>query len=239
MSRPRGIFVTGTDTEVGKTVVSLGLMQVLQDRGLKVAGMKPVASGCELTPDGLRNADALQLHQQSSVELDYAQVNPYALEPAIAPHLAAEAAGVEISLEHIEEAFRSIAAGVDFVVVEGVGGWAVPLNDHQTVADLALTLGLDVCLVVGMRLGCLNHALLTAAAIPQAGCRLAGWVANQLPPTMEALDANLNTLKEKLSSPLFGNVPVQDTPDVKTVARSLDDVSFMAELDICRANSEG
>ena len=222
MTRPRGIFVTGTDTEIGKTVVSLGLMQVLQDRGLRVAGMKPVASGCEMTPDGLRNADALLLQAQSSVTLDYARVNPYALEPAIAPHLAAAAAGVDINLDHIHEVYQSLASEVDYVVVEGVGGWRVPLNTHQDVADLALLLGLDVCLVVGMRLGCLNHALLTAAAIEERGCRLAGWVANQLPPGMHALEANLNTLKSKLSQPLFGNIPRQDMVDVGTVASAID-----------------
>ena len=222
MTRPRGIFVTGTDTEIGKTVVSLGLMQVLQDRGLRVAGMKPVASGCEVTPDGLRNADALLLQQQSSVELDYVRVNPYALEPAIAPHLAAAAAGVDINLDHIHEVYESLASEVDYVVVEGVGGWRVPLNPHQDVADLALLLGLDVCLVVGMRLGCLNHALLTATAIEDCGCHLAGWVANQLPPGMDALEANLNTLKSKLSQPLFGNIPRQDMVDVNTVALALD-----------------
>ena len=222
MQRPRGIFVTGTDTGIGKTVVSLGLMQVLQDRGLRVAGMKPVASGCEQTPDGLRNDDALLLQQQSSVELDYARVNPYALEPAIAPHVAAQTAGVEINLDHIHESYQSLAREVDYVVVEGVGGWRVPLNPRQDVADLALLLGLDVSLVVGMRLGCLNHALLTAAAIENSGCRLTGWVANQLPPAMEALEANLNTLKAKLSVPLFGNIPGQDVVDVKTVAEALD-----------------
>ncbi len=221
MTRPRGIFVTGTDTEIGKTVVSLGLMQVLQDRGLCVAGMKPVASGCEPTPDGLRNADALSLQQQSSIELDYARVNPYALEPAIAPHLAAAVAGVDINLQHIHAVFEALASEVDVVVVEGVGGWRVPLNPHQDVADLALLLGLDVCLVVGMRLGCLNHALLTASAIESCGCRLAGWVANQLPPTMDAVEANLNTLKAKLSVPLFGIIPGQDEVNVRTVAAAL------------------
>jgi dethiobiotin synthetase len=154
--------------------------------------------------------------------LDYARVNPYALEPAIAPHLAAAAAGVDINLDHIHEVYQSLASEVDCVVVEGVGGWRVPLNPHQDVADLALLLGLDVCLVVGMRLGCLNHALLTAAAIEDRGCHLAGWVANQLPPGMDALEANLNTLKAKLSPPLFGTIPGQDVVNVKIVAQALD-----------------
>ncbi len=180
MSEHGGIFVTGTDTGIGKTVVSLGLMQALQDQGLTVAGMKPVSAGCEQTAAGLRNDDAVLLQQQSSITLEYAAVNPYAFEPAIAPHLAARAAGVEIDLDVILTAYRALAARVDCVVVEGVGGWRVPLNERASVADLAAALGLDVCLVVGLRLGCLNHALLSAASIEAAGCHLAGWVANRL-----------------------------------------------------------
>ncbi|MBT8117868.1 MAG: dethiobiotin synthase [Gammaproteobacteria bacterium] len=222
MNKPRGIFVTGTDTGIGKTVVSLGLMQALQDRGLSVAGMKPLASGCEPTAAGLRNDDALRLQRQSSIALDYDAVNPYALEPAIAPHLAARAAGVNVEIEVIHEAYQILAAQVDCVVVEGVGGWRVPLNDREEVADLANRLGLDICLVVGMRLGCLNHALLTASAIENSGCSLAGWVANQLPPLMEEAEANINTLKDKLSFPLMGIVPAFDCLDVNTVANAID-----------------
>lgn len=223
MNKPCGIFVTGTDTGIGKTVVSLGLMQSLQDRGLSVAGMKPVASGCEPTAGGLRNDDALRLQRQSSIALDYDAVNPYALEPPIAPHLAARAAGVNIDIGYIHDIYQSLACRVECVVVEGVGGWRVPLNDREEVADLAIRLGLDICLVVGMRLGCLNHALLTATAIEASGCSLTGWVANQLPPLMDSAEANINTLKNKLSSPLMGVVPAFDDLDVKTVAHALDD----------------
>jgi dethiobiotin synthetase len=222
MSRPRGIFVTGTDTGIGKTVISLGLMQALQAQGLTVAGMKPVASGCECTPAGLRNDDAVQLQQQSSIPLEYTEVNPYAFEPAIAPHLAAESSGETISTAHIHAAWQSLAARVDCVVVEGVGGWRVPLNAGEEVADLARALQLDVCMVVGLRLGCLNHTLLTAAAIESSGCRLVGWVANHLPQAMELPDENINTLKNKLSSPLIGVVPAMEPVSVKTVARCLD-----------------
>lgn len=218
----KGIFVTGTDTGIGKTVVSLGLMQVLQDQGLTVAGMKPVASGCEQTAAGLRNADAILLQQQSSVELDYEAVNPYAFAPAIAPHLAAEAAGVQVDLAVIVAACEALAARVDCVVVEGVGGWQVPLNGREYVSDLAGRLGLDVCLVAGMRLGCINHALLTAGAIEDSGCRLSGWVANQLPPVMDEVDKNVNTLKNKLSFPLIGVVSALDPVSAKAVARCLD-----------------
>ena len=222
MASRRGIFVTGTDTGIGKTEVSLGLMQALQDAGLRVAGMKPVASGCERTPGGLRNEDAVRLQRQSSVPLDYGLVNPYAFEPAIAPHLAAKAVGVGVELKTLQAAFAELAAVADFVVVEGVGGWRVPLNGREEVADLARALGLDVCLVVGMRLGCLNHALLTASAIEAGGCALAGWVANLLPPPMEEAEANIKTLKDRLSSPLMGVVPVMEERCVNTVAQSIE-----------------
>ncbi|MBT8121464.1 MAG: dethiobiotin synthase [Gammaproteobacteria bacterium] len=221
MSATRGLFVTGTDTGVGKTVISLGLMQALQDRGLSVAALKPVASGCERTPHGLRNDDALQLQQQASIPLAYEQVNPYAFEPPIAPHLAAEQAGQTVEINKIYEIYQYIASSVDVVIVEGVGGWQVPLNSRETVADLAHGLGLDICLVVGLRLGCINHALLSAQAIDHRGCTLAGWVANALPPTMDALDENINTLKQKLSSPLLGVVPVFNNFSVKSVAHCL------------------
>ncbi len=221
MSGTRGLFVTGTDTGVGKTVISLGLMQALQDRGLSVAAMKPVASGCERTPDGLRNDDAVQLQRQASIPLAYEQVNPYAFEPAIAPHLAADQAGQTVEIDKIYDIYQDIASSVDVVIVEGVGGWQVPLNSRETVADLAHGLGLDICLVVGLRLGCINHALLSAQAIESRGCTLAGWVANTLPPAMDALDDNINTLKQKLSSPLLGVVPVFNNFSVKSVAHCL------------------
>jgi len=222
MSGARSLFVTGTDTGIGKTVISLGLMQALQDRGLSVAAMKPVASGCERTPDGLRNEDALQLQRQASIQLAYERVNPYAFEPPIAPHLAAEQAGQTIETDKIYDIYQDIASKVDVVIVEGVGGWRVPLNNRETVADLAHGLGLDVCMVVGLRLGCINHALLTAHAIENTGCPLAGWVANTLPPVMDVLDDNINTLKQKLSTPLMGVVPAFDGISVKSVAHCLE-----------------
>jgi dethiobiotin synthetase len=221
VNRPAGYFVTGTDTDVGKTVVSLGLMQALKEQGLSVAGMKPVASGCERTAAGLRNADAISLQQQSSLVLDYEQVNPYAFEPAIAPHLAAQAAGRRIDLAVIRDAYTTLATQVDCVVVEGVGGWRVPLNETEYVADLARVLDLDVWLVVGIRLGCLNHALLTMDAITSSGCRPAGWVANRLPPLADCADENINALKTRLLMPWLGTVPTLDAVDVKEVAKCL------------------
>jgi dethiobiotin synthetase len=221
-SPPAGYFVTGTDTGVGKTLVTLGLMRRLQDRGRRVVAMKPVASGCQHTAQGLRNADALLLQQQSSLPLEYSEVNPYAFEPAIAPHLAAAEAGYRIELTTIETAYRRLAIQADQVCVEGIGGWLVPLNEAQTTADLASELGLGIILVVGMRLGCLNHALLTQAAIAAAGLHLAGWVANQSSPGCERIGENIDTLRSRLAAPLLGVVPFLPDCSAVGVAACLD-----------------
>ena len=221
MNRCRGYFITGTDTGVGKTAVTLGLMQLLQARGSTVVAMKPVAAGCEPTPGGLRNDDALRLQQQASIELDYAKINPYAFAPAIAPHIAAEQAGARIDIEIITNKYSELSCVSDCVLVEGAGGWQVPLNDNETLADLALQLGLDVVMVVGIRLGCLNHALLTAAAIATAGCTLAGWVANQLPPAPECAQENINYLKSRVSVPLLGVLPIMQVVSASAVAENL------------------
>jgi dethiobiotin synthetase len=221
MNSCRGYFITGTDTGVGKTVVTLGLMRALQDRGKTVAAMKPVASGCEPTASGLVNADAVQLQQQASIELSYERVNPYAFKPAIAPHIAAEQAGIHIETGNIVNIFNEIESSADCVLVEGVGGWQVPLTENETLADLAGALGLDVIMVVGIRLGCLNHALLTAASIAAAGCTLAGWVANQLPPSPECAQENINYLKSRISAPLLGALPIMQLVSASTVAENL------------------
>lgn len=210
----RGIFVTGTDTGCGKTEISLGLMAALQAQGQRVAGMKPVASGSDWTSAGLRNEDALRLQAQTGFETPYDLVNPYAFAPPIAPHLAAEEAGVSIDLDRITQAFQGLAAAADRVVVEGVGGWRVPLGPGISVADLPLRLDLPVVLVVGLRLGCLNHALLTAESILASGARLLGWVANQVDPEMERVEANVQSLVHRLPSPLlaqFGYCPPRPT----------------------------
>jgi dethiobiotin synthetase len=207
MASCRGYFITGTDTGVGKTAVTLGLMAYLQAQGKTVAAMKPVASGCERTAAGLVNEDALQLQRQSSVALPYALVNPCAFEPPIAPHIAAARAGVTIAIDTIRAAFDEIAGTADCVLVEGVGGWQVPLNADETLADLARALGLEVILVVGIRLGCLNHALLTAQSIEASGCTPAGWVANRLPPPADCAMENINALKSRLCFPCLGEVP--------------------------------
>jgi dethiobiotin synthetase len=217
-----GYFVTGTDTGVGKTMVTLGLMRRLQDRGHRVVAMKPVASGCRRTVQGLRNADALLLQRQASLPLDYHDVNPYAFEPAIAPHLAAAEAGVRIEVEAIRRRFERLAAQADRVCVEGIGGWLVPLNEAQTAADLAAKLGLGIILVVGIRLGCLNHALLTQAAIVSAGLRLAGWVANQPSPGYERAGENITALRSRMPAPLLGTVPFLPGCSAADVAACLD-----------------
>ena len=217
-----GYFITGTDTGVGKTVITLGLMQHFRQQGKTVTAMKPVASGCEQTPAGLRNDDAVLLLQQSSTCLDYDQVNPYAFEPAIAPHIAAARCGVRIEPEKIRRIYATLTSQADCVLVEGVGGWQVPLDGGLTMADLAVLLDLDAILVVAMRLGCLNHALLTAAAIQSSGLKLAGWVANCLPSMQaEAVDESINALKSRISAPLLGIVPALPGVSPKAVADCL------------------
>jgi len=200
------LFVTGTDTEVGKTRISVGLIHKLIKQGYKVAGMKPIASGCEQTEHGLRNEDALALMAASNVDLPYELINPYAFEPAIAPHIAAKQVGVEIDLERIQQNYDRIQQQVDIVVVEGAGGWLVPLNETHTMADLAKQLGLDIVLVVGIRLGCINHALLTALAIEKSELNFKGWVANDLESSIQA-DQMLATLKQHIQAPNLGFVP--------------------------------
>jgi dethiobiotin synthetase len=205
----RGLFVTGTDTGVGKTTITLGLMQALQARGQTVTAMKPVASGCISTPSGLISDDARQLQGRSSIDVRYDRVNPYAFEPPIAPHLAAEAVGVRIDIEVIEQAWRCLAAESDQVLVEGVGGWLVPISQRQTMADVALALGLPVIMVVGVTLGCINHALLTAAAVQSAGLRLAGWIANRVDPECQQPDAVVRALGGWLAAPLLADIAYQ------------------------------
>lgn len=215
-------FVTGTDTEVGKTTVSAGLLHSARRAGLSTAAAKPVASGCEPGPDGLRNADALALLGECSLALRYEEVNPLALEPAIAPHLAAREAGVELSVAALAGPVRRILARhADFTLVEGAGGWRVPLGGRETLADLAVALGLPVILVVGVRLGCINHALLSAEAILRDGLPLAGWVANLVDPGTARLEDNLATLAERLPAPCLGQVPHLADPLPAAVAAYL------------------
>jgi dethiobiotin synthetase len=218
----KGLFVTGTDTDCGKTEVSLGLMAAWQQRGLRALGMKPVATGCAPGATGPQNADALRLQAQGSSQAPYGLVNPYAFEPPIAPHIAAGLAGVEIELGPIASACRTLASESDLVLVEGVGGWRVPLSTSLSVSDLPRALDLPVLMVVGLRLGCLNHALLTAESIRAHGAHLAGWVANRIDPEMLEGDANLATLAALIVAPCIGVVPWLTRADPLEIAGYLN-----------------
>lgn len=201
----RTYFVTGTDTEVGKTAVSCALLEAAKRVGRSTAAVKPVAAGCD--SEG-RNEDALALQQSISMSLPYAQINPVALQPAIAPHIAAEQAGRRLQADRLAGLCRGVMGlGADLVLIEGAGGWRVPLGPRETFADIAINLQVDVILVVAMRLGCINHALLTAEAISRDGLRLAGWVANQPGPEMSCHRENLDTLRRWLPAPLLGELP--------------------------------
>ncbi|GGO69789.1 dethiobiotin synthase [Bowmanella pacifica] len=214
-------FVTGTDTEVGKTFVSRAMLTQFKNRRLKTAAFKPVASGCENTPDGLRNDDALTLQATSSLPLDYEWVNPFAFEAPIAPHLAAAEAGISIDINQLVEAQQRLSAlAPDVLLVEGAGGWRLPLGEGQFMSDFVIRQNMPVILVVGMRLGCLNHALLTAEAIRRDGLPLAGWVANQVDVDMPLLAENQAFLKAHIDAPLLGCIPRLSNPDM--AARYLD-----------------
>lgn len=216
-------FVTGTDTEVGKTTIAAGLLHAARLHGLSTAAAKPVASGCVSTAQGLRNDDALALLAQCSLPLRYEEVNPLAFEPAIAPHLAAREVGVVLDVASLYQSVRGVLdKGADFSLVEGAGGWRVPLSGAQTLSDLAVALGLPVILVVGVRLGCINHAVLSAEAIARDGLPLAGWVANIIEPQTSRLEENLVTLAERLPAPCLGQVPRLQSAQADAVSAYLD-----------------
>lgn len=208
----RTLFVTGTDTGVGKTLVAAALVRSFRLSGRRVVGLKPVASGCTPTADGLRNDDALALMAEASIHAPYAMVNPYAFEPPIAPHLAAATAGVTLSIDRIAAIRDSFESVADEIVVEGAGGWRVPLGADADFADLAVRLNAGVVLVVGLRLGCLNHAALTAESIAARKLPLAGWIANEMEPNVAYLDENVATLHRLLSAPCLGRIPLLAVP---------------------------
>lgn len=212
-------FVTGTDTGVGKTLISCALLHAFAAQGKKVAGMKPVAAGCE--GDAL-NEDVQALRAATNIMASLGQINPYSLPLAIAPHLAARHAGVRINLERIFESYQELSSQSEVVIVEGAGGFLVPLNDKQDTADLAAKLELPVIVVVGMRLGCLNHALLTVRAIEACGLRCAGWVANIIDAEMPFLPENIEALQQRIDAPLLGTVQHLAQPDAAAAAAMLD-----------------
>ncbi|QID18015.1 dethiobiotin synthase [Nitrogeniibacter mangrovi] len=203
----RSWFIAGTDTEIGKTFVTSALLHAARRDGRTALGMKPIAAGAECVDGVWINEDAARLRAASSAQLDWAQINPVCLRSPIAPHIAAEEEGVDIDLTPIVAAYRRLTTQADVVLVEGVGGFCVPLGPDQDTADLAVALALPVILVVGLRLGCINHALLTAEAIRARGLTLAGWVANQVDPHMLRPEENIAALEQRLAAPLLGRVP--------------------------------
>jgi dethiobiotin synthetase len=226
-------FVTGTDTDAGKTLVASGMLALARRRGLTTLGLKPVASGCRRTAQGLRNDDALALQSQTWPALPYAAINPVAFEPAIAPHLAARQAGISLSLDDLVGHLAPLLAlRRGFTLIEGAGGWRVPINDDQDLSGLALQLGLPVILVVGLKLGCINHARLSAEAIAADGLRLAGWVGNRLDDGFAhdasshdhtLLQANLDSLRDHLPAPCLGIVPRLITAEQAIMAEAAAD----------------
>lgn len=214
------VFITGTDTGIGKTFYSQLLLQSLNTAGLRTAAMKPLASGAELCDGELRNADALVLQQAANTLIPYAECNPYCFAPPAAPHLAAKQAGVQIEFDVIQQAYEQVAKQVDFTVVEGVGGWLVPMDQRHVLADLVQAMDLPVILVVGMRLGCINHALLTAENMTQRGVALIGWVANVIEPDMLYLQENIEAIAQRIPAPLLDVIDFINQPEqIKTQPR--------------------
>ncbi|MBU0689276.1 MAG: dethiobiotin synthase [Gammaproteobacteria bacterium] len=212
-------FITGTDTGVGKTLISCALLHGFAAQGKLVSGFKPVAAGCD---ENDHNEDALVLRAASTLQLGYGQVNPYCFPRAIAPHLAARHVGVRVEMRRILTSYEELAGQADEVIVEGAGGFLVPLNETLTFADMARELDIPVILVVGLRLGCINHALLSMAAIEGHQLECAGWVANVLDQEMPALQENIDTLRERIAAPLLGIVPHLKGADAKLATQYLD-----------------
>ncbi|WP_297791742.1 dethiobiotin synthase [uncultured Marinobacter sp.] len=216
----KSFFITGTDTEVGKTIVSATILEAAKAMGKRTIGMKPVASGCEQTPEGLRNEDALMLQAAMTESLPYDRINPVTLEPAIAPHVAAEQAGRQLTAQRLVGFCRGLQMQpADLLLIEGAGGWRVPLNDRETYSAVAQELGVGVILVVPLRLGCINHALLSAEAIRSDGLTLAGWVANRPEQeTMSCEQETLNYLLSHLGAPCLGVLPWHQDPNPEVLA---------------------
>ncbi|MEP6547578.1 MAG: dethiobiotin synthase [Gammaproteobacteria bacterium] len=228
----RALFVTGTDTGVGKTRVASALCRTLAAGGKRVAAMKPVASGCTQTPYGLRNQDAIALLAAMNVRARYSEVNPYAFEPAIAPHIAAEEAGIAIDFELLDRAYEQLSVRSDFLIVEGAGGWLAPLDATRGFADLAAHWHTEVVMVVGLRLGCLNHALLTVESIERRGLTLHGWVANCIDPGFDRLRENVASLSSRINAPCLGFFRFEPQASHESLAAGLvvDALLGLAEL---------
>ncbi|MFW5401039.1 dethiobiotin synthase [Yersinia sp. 1252 StPb PI] len=226
-------FITGTDTDVGKTVASCALLQAAAQQGYRTAGYKPVASGSQMTPDGLRNSDALALQANSSAALSYSQVNPLTFLEATSPHIASE--GLEIDLSILSQGLQQLEHSAEWILVEGAGGWFTPLSPQATFADWVLREQLPVIMVVGIKLGCINHALLTALAIRQAGLKLVGWIANEVIPAGGRQVEYMATLTQMISAPRLGVVPYLTDLDVYPITQRRDlggylDLGLLAEV---------
>lgn len=206
-------FLTGTDTEVGKTVASSALLQAAKRAGLRTAGYKPVASGSEMTPDGIRNGDALALQRHSSLTLSYEEVNPLVFMEPTSPHIVSADTGQPIEFARLSSGLQALRDKADWVLVEGAGGWYTPLSEQQTYADWVRQEQLPVILVVGIKLGCINHALLSAEAIRNAGLPLAGWIANDIQPPGRRHQEYMATLQQRLPAPLLGEIPFLEQID--------------------------
>lgn len=217
----KGVFVAGTDTGVGKTLAAAALLHALHRHHAKVVGMKPVAAGAVRSGTDWASEDALALRAASSIVVPPQLDNPVLLPEPMSPHLAAARAGVPIDIAHIVGCYRELAARADAVVVEGAGGFLVPLSETETGADLAQALALPVVLVVGLRLGCLNHALLTAEAVRARGLHLLGWICNRIDPDMLAAEDNIDYLRRHLAAPLLADIAFSEQPDARSVAPQL------------------
>lgn len=219
----RSFFVAGTDTDAGKTIAAAGLLAAANSKGLSSMGLKPIAAGCERTEDGLRNSDALMLQKAASIELPYEQVNPIAFEQAIAPHIAAQQEQRMLSADRISAMCRgTLMKPADFAIIEGAGGWRVPLSHRETMAHIPKQLNIPVILVVGVKLGCINHALLTAESIARDGLHLAGWIANSVDPDMACFEQNVATITSMLRAPLIATIPFLDDLSPENVASFID-----------------
>lgn len=217
----KGIFVTGTDTGVGKTLVARVIIHILREQYDKVGAMKPVASGAVFLNGLLQNDDAIQLQKACNIALPYALINPYCFSAAIAPHIAAELERVNIDIKHIQTCYENIAHQADVVVVEGAGGWHTPLNDLDSIETLGQALSIPVVLVVGLRLGCLNHALLSMRAMHRSGVSVLGWIGNVIEPEVQYLNKNIHTLKQQISAPCLGVLPYDETHDIEHLSEYL------------------
>ncbi|TRW96475.1 dethiobiotin synthase [Candidatus Methylobacter oryzae] len=216
----KGYFITGTDTNVGKTWATIALMRYFKSRGQSVAGMKPVASGCLIQDGRLRNEDALLIQENASVPIDYDLINPYAYEFPVSPHIA----GVKnpVDLQWLATKFELLKNMADIIVVEGAGGWCTPLNDRESISDLARALALPVIIVVAIRLGCINHARLTYQAVKQSGLNCAGWIAVCTDPELLCRDENIQTIKSTVHAPLLGLLPYSQVADFNFLSTQMN-----------------